>query len=97
MALSTEISKNQINLLILGDSDNKLVDFCQYLSSEHAPFLHKIDQKSSGMYVVRFKKITDALKLNVLETIIQEKCGSVACRIFRLLKEKKKLDDKIVI
>ncbi|KAJ3303102.1 DNA-directed RNA polymerase III subunit RPC3 [Kappamyces sp. JEL0829] len=96
LTLSTAIAKQQIQLPIEDSVHNQLAEYAEHLSTDHAPFLQKIDQKADGLYQIRIKHITEQLKLSMLETIVMEKCGAVACRIFRLLMDKKKLDDKNV-
>ena len=62
------------------------------LSSNEARFLVKVDQKGGGLYKVNYEKAGQSLKLNIIESIIQEKWGLLGCRIWRILQQKKKLD-----
>ena len=66
------------------------------LSSNEARFLVKVDQKGGGLYKVNYEIAGQSLKLNIIESIIQETWGLLGCRIWRILQQKKKLDEKQV-
>ena len=71
-------------------------DYLQALSSDEAHFLDRVDEKGGGLYKINYEVSSRELKLNILESIIQEKWGLIGCRIWRVLNEKTKLDEKYV-
>lgn len=66
------------------------------LTSNDAHFLDKVDEKGGGLYKVNYELASRTLKLNIIESIIQEKWGLIGCRIWRILQAKNKLDEKQV-
>jgi len=70
----------------------------QYLSllsdEKTGGFIIKTDEASGGMYSVNIKKSVEMLCHSSCSTIVQERFGSKACRVFRLLLQKKHLEQK---
>lgn len=97
LSLSVEMAKTKIEILVQGGSGKfNLGEYAQALSSENAEVLVKIDTRSDGMFAIQLRKVTARIQQTMLETIVQERYGATACRIWRLLKIKLKLDDKQV-
>ncbi|XP_057308566.1 DNA-directed RNA polymerase III subunit RPC3-like isoform X1 [Hydractinia symbiolongicarpus] len=70
----------------------------QYLSllsdEKTGGFVTKKDEAAGGMYAVNIHRSINMLCQSVCATVVQERFGSKACRVFRLLLEKKHLEQK---
>lgn len=88
-----EIMKKLPNIPIMNDEEAK-----QYLTllcdEKTAGFLSKTDENAGGMYCANIEKSMEMLCSNACSQIIQERFGSKACRVFRLLYMKKHLEQK---
>lgn len=70
----------------------------QYLSllsdDKTGGFVTKTDESAGGMYAVNMQKSIEIICRSACSTIVQERFGSKACRVFRLLIEKLHLEQK---
>jgi len=70
----------------------------QYLSllsdDKTGGFVIKTDEAAGGMYGVNMRKSIEIICQSACSTIVQERFGSKACRVFRLLIEKRHLEQK---
>ena len=85
---------SNVNLEVEGNTTNKLVDYLEALSHDDVPFVSKCDEKGGGQYVVNVPLVVLHLQQRMMESILQEKFGNLGCRIWRILMEKKALDEK---
>jgi len=73
----------------------ELHQYLQLLSDETTGgFVMKTDESSGGMYCVDIKKSIELICQSACSTVVQERFGSKACRVFRLLIQKKLLEQK---
>jgi hypothetical protein len=93
--ISTLINPD-IPLMVEGSSNSKLGDYLNSLTLEDAHFLDKVDEMGGGLYKVNYEFASRSLKLNIVESLIQEKWGLLGCRIWKILQRKNKLDEKQV-
>jgi DNA-directed RNA polymerase III subunit RPC3 len=78
-------------------SGSSLKEYLEIMGMEENGLVTRTDDTSGGgSYQVDFKDLTERLQVRLIENIIIEKYGSVACRIWRVLHSKGKLDDKQV-
>lgn len=93
--ISTLVSP-EVPLLVEGSSNSKLADYLNSMTLADAHFLDRVDEIGGGLYKVNYELASRSLKLNVIESLIQEKWGVLGCRIWRILQMKNKLDEKQV-
>lgn len=74
----------------------RLGEFIELLAADQVQFLRKDDDRGSGSYLVSFRKIVDAMKLRILDGVVQEKFGSASKRLMRIMIEHGKIDEKQV-
>ena len=86
-----------LNLKVHQSYGNPIIDYLDTLAMDSTKIVSKADERGGGQYVVNLKNSAQVLQMRILETIIREKFGALGFRIFKLLMEKKKLDDKQVI
>ncbi|KAJ3087085.1 DNA-directed RNA polymerase III subunit RPC3 [Quaeritorhiza haematococci] len=94
--LSTLINKN-ISLNVEGAYMNSaLTEYMETLTVTDVPFLSKDDLRGGGLYTVNilFIAVTNYMRMRLITSVIQEKFGTVALRIWRLLHTKGKLDER---
>ncbi len=58
--------------------------------------LEKIDTKGGGEYVIDIKNVSEKIKVDIILSVIHEKGGVDFIRIWRLLQDKGKMEDKQV-
>jgi DNA-directed RNA polymerase III subunit RPC3 len=68
----------------------------QAMAQDHLPIFDKTEVMGGGKYVLDLDKWTQKMRTEIVENLIREKVGEVAVRIWRLLADKKMLDDKQV-
>ncbi|KAK9685552.1 RNA polymerase III subunit C82, partial [Basidiobolus ranarum] len=69
-------------------------EFLDLLCTDQVKFLSKIDERSAGQYKINLTNGANALKTRLVESVIKEKYGSISHRIFRILSNRQKLDEK---
>jgi len=57
-------------------------------------FVSKVDEAAGGMYCVNIQKSVELICQSACSSIVQERFGSKACRVFRLLIQKLHLEQK---
>ena len=85
-----------ITLPISGEFRNPLSEYCTLLSSQKYQILLKEDSRSDGLYQLNLRKTMENITMELIQSVVTERHGSVACRIFRLLQAGQKLDEKQV-
>ncbi|KAI8894852.1 hypothetical protein BC833DRAFT_623575 [Globomyces pollinis-pini] len=73
---------------------NPVYEYLQLMSHDDIPIFKRQDEMGGGKYVVRLKDMATKFRSEIIETIAMEKCGQVGKRVWRILKEKLKIDDK---
>ncbi|CAG8637023.1 3669_t:CDS:2 [Paraglomus brasilianum] len=90
-----DILEDQIELERQDPSHEYLVsEYLDLLVEDGSKFIRKKDDSMSGLYSVRYKDLIERLKQRKLESILQEKYGSMAVRIYKILQAKGKLEEK---
>jgi hypothetical protein len=89
------VANAHVNIPAVTGSVNPLRDYMDLLSDDSEPFFTR-DMISGSQYVMQLEYITQQFKVQIVLEIIKERLGPLACRIWRLLYSKKKLDDKQV-
>lgn len=96
-SLGAAVSKEKLQCPVEGNISNPLEDYAEYLASETVGILRKTDVKSGGVYQIQLERVMKDIKIRLIENIVQESCGAIATRLWRLLRVKEKLDDKNVM
>jgi hypothetical protein len=91
--LSTLIDPS-LDLAVKSANLSPLKEYMEYLTEME--YLHKTDEKGGGMYVVNLAKMSDGLRIGLIENYVREKYGTPACRIWKLLLDKGLLDEKMI-
>lgn len=81
---------------VIGSTRNPLVDYLTFLRSDNNMILESVDGRPDGPFCVAYKKVLNKIKIEMIERIVYERCGSVACRLWRMVKDKLKMDEKQV-
>ncbi|ORX92951.1 hypothetical protein K493DRAFT_262953 [Basidiobolus meristosporus CBS 931.73] len=71
-----------------------ITEFLDLLCTDRAKFLSKVDERGAGQYKVNLSNGTTALKRRLVESVVKERYGSISHRLFRILVENQKLDEK---
>ena len=78
-------------------TDVKLRQFREHyvkvLEEDRTRFVDKVGNESGGMYVINFKHIFGQLAAATMDNVVFERFGSKALRIFRVIKEKKYIEE----
>ncbi|XP_066917315.1 DNA-directed RNA polymerase III subunit RPC3-like [Clytia hemisphaerica] len=75
--------------------ENEVHQYLSLLSDDKTGgFVTKTDEAAGGMYAVNMRKSVEIICQAACSTIVQERFGSKACRVFRLLLEKRHLEQK---
>ena len=83
-----------LELEVVGETRQPLLDYLDALVTCKTGILRRSDERAGGVYQIKLKGCVDAMKENLILSMVNETCGSPSCRIWRLLKEKRKLDEK---
>jgi hypothetical protein len=79
-----------------GDPHRFLNEYLEHFAMPENGFVTKTDERGGGEYQVELAALGRLLKKIVIEKTIMERHGDTACRIWKLLLAKGKLDDKMV-
>lgn len=77
-----------------GGSKNPIVDYLETFRLDDVKFLTKELDRGTGEYYINFKQIIDYKKLQLISNIIKEKYGNSSIRIWKILLDKGKYDEK---
>lgn len=94
--LGLAISTENLFLNVTKPVPNTLDEYMQAMSQDHLPIFDKVEAMGGGKYVLDLHKWTQKMRIEIIENLVREKVGEVAVRIWRLLADKKMLDDKQV-
>jgi len=76
-------------------TEQQAVQYLALLSDKKScGFLSKTDESGGGKYRVDLKRCVDMLSQHTVESVVRERLGGKACRIFRILILKKNLEQK---
>lgn len=104
--LERTLSSTATNSFSIYDISKKMTNFPklehqethQYLTllsdEKTGGFVSKTDDSAGGMYCVNLQKSLEMICQSACSTIVQERFGSKACRVFRLLLQKNHLEQK---
>lgn len=92
MSLSSSLP--QMEYPVTGNPANPLAHYLDALATYDPKLLARTDERGGGEFVVRFDACVTELKTRLIISILQERCGTASCRIWRLLLLKQKLDEK---
>jgi hypothetical protein len=83
-----------VDMPVVGNPSYPLLHYLDALSTNEPRILARSDERGGGEYIVRLQNSAKEMKLRLIISILQERCGSASCRIWRLLLLKQKLDEK---
>ena len=95
--LGLYISQNNIDLPVEGKGVDSLGKYLEFMSTNHVPLLRNATELGRSQYTLELAKISDTLIVKAMENLVYQKFGQIACRIFRILDMKQKIDEKMVI
>lgn len=95
-AFSAPVSRSEIHQFLKRETTSSPQELDSYLSlvSDDALGLVRRTDERGGMYSVNIERALRLLAENVLASIVQDRFGAKSCRIFRLLLQKKYLEQK---
>ena len=81
-----------------GDHDhgrvNMLIRFLELFAADSCHLIRKIGSRSMGEWQIDYPHLTNTLRTTEIETIVFQKYGHLAPRLLRIIKEKRKIDEK---
>lgn len=83
-----------VELDVIGNPGNPLLHYLDALSTYEPKILSRLDDRGGGEFVIQLASCVRELKLRLITSIIQERCGGPSCRIWKVLLLKQKLDEK---
>ena len=90
------ISKNGIDLSVSGKCVDTLGEYLDFMSTHHVPLLRNANELGRNQYTLELEKISHTMTVKLMENLVYQKFGQIACRIFRILGQKQKIDEKMV-
>lgn len=94
--LRNVVSSSQEFLVDRSDDDPFQV-YLDTLEADEMQFLSKRESPGGGSYRVNLGTVMNHMKIRLIEGVIIDRFSLAAARIWRVLLEKGKLDDKMVI
>jgi hypothetical protein len=94
--LGLAVASANVELPTIPGSANPLRDYIELMSDESEPFLTR-DMVTGNQYVLQLDYLASEMRVQNILSIMNSKLGVVACRLWRILRQKKKLDDKQVM
>jgi hypothetical protein len=94
--LGLAVAAKGIDMPVDGNSFNPLNDYLSMMSQSHFPLLRAATELGGNRYIIALSKATQCMCKRLVENMVISKFGKIACRIWRLLLEKQKLDEKQV-
>ncbi|ORX45948.1 hypothetical protein BCR36DRAFT_106455 [Piromyces finnis] len=77
-----------------GGSKNPIVDYLEIYRLDSVKFLTKDIERGNGDYYLNFKEINNFMKIDLIGNTIKEKYGSNSMRLWKILLDKGKFDEK---
>lgn len=77
-----------------GGSKNPIVDYLETYRLDSVKFLTKDIERGNGDYYINFKEINNFMKIDLIGNTIKEKYGSNSMRLWKILLDKGKFDEK---
>jgi DNA-directed RNA polymerase III subunit RPC3 len=93
--LGLAVASASVELPTIPGSANPLREYVELMTDESEPFLGK-DMVTGNQYVIQLEYLSTEMRILNILSILNSKLGVVACRLWRILRQKKKLDDKQV-
>ena len=94
--LGLYISQSSIELKVERKCTDSLRFYLEQMCESHVPLLRNANELGRNQYTVELEKISTTLLFKSIENTIYQKFGQTACRIFRILSAKQKIDEKLV-
>ncbi|KAJ1936933.1 RNA polymerase III subunit C82, partial [Linderina pennispora] len=66
------------------------------LSSDSSGIVRKLEERGAGQFVIDFQLASNTLRNLCLDALVQEKFGALHARTVRILRDKQKLDEKVI-
>ena len=85
-----------VDFAVLGNPLNPISHYIAALEESDPKILEKLGERGGGEYRINFAMCKTELKTRLFLSIIRDSCGELGCRIWRLLRDKKKLDEKMI-
>jgi hypothetical protein len=93
VTLGAALANENLDMIVSKPVPNPLEHYVQSMTFEHLPVFDRIN--TGGVkYALNLLKLSNKMKTELIENLVFEKYGKAAYRIWRLLAEKKMLDDK---
>ncbi|KAJ1950898.1 RNA polymerase III subunit C82 [Linderina macrospora] len=68
----------------------------EVVSSDRSGMVRKLEERGAGQFVVDFSNAATALRDQCIDALVHEKFGSLHARTVRILRDKQKLDEKVI-
>ncbi|KAJ2060560.1 RNA polymerase III subunit C82 [Coemansia sp. S146] len=68
----------------------------EVIHTDSSGIVIKVDERGTGQYRVNFERAAITLRDRCVDALVHEKFGSVHARLLRVLRDKQKLDEKVV-
>ncbi|KAJ2700491.1 RNA polymerase III subunit C82 [Coemansia sp. IMI 209128] len=68
----------------------------EVIHTDSSGIVAKVDERGTGQYRVSFERAAITLRERCVDALVHEKFGSVHARLLRVLRDKQKLDEKVV-
>ncbi|KAJ2061136.1 RNA polymerase III subunit C82 [Coemansia sp. RSA 2337] len=68
----------------------------EVIHTDSSGIIIKVDDRGTGQYRVSFERAAITLRERCVDALVHEKFGSVHARLLRVLRDKQKLDEKVV-
>ncbi|ORX71991.1 hypothetical protein DL89DRAFT_311521 [Linderina pennispora] len=68
----------------------------EVLSSDSSGIVRKLEERGAGQFVIDFQLASNTLRNLCLDALVQEKFGALHARTVRILRDKQKLDEKVI-
>ncbi|KAJ2908494.1 RNA polymerase III subunit C82, partial [Coemansia aciculifera] len=66
------------------------------VQADSSGIIVKVDERGTGQYRANFERAAITLRDQCIDALVHEKFGSVHARVVRVLRDKQKLDEKVV-
>ncbi|KAJ2551508.1 RNA polymerase III subunit C82, partial [Coemansia sp. RSA 1836] len=87
-ANGSELSREKRSVIIFA--------LLEVIQADSSGIIVKVDERGTGQYRVNFDRAATTLRDQCIDTLVHEKFGSVHARVVRVLRDKQKLDEKVV-
>ncbi|KAJ2746637.1 RNA polymerase III subunit C82 [Coemansia sp. BCRC 34301] len=87
-ANGSELSRERRSVIIFA--------LLEVVQADASGIVVKVDERGTGQYRVNFERAATTLRDQCMDALVHEKFGSVHARVVRVLRDKQKLDEKVV-